>query len=187
MLTQKVYRFAILIIALTFILGGAYYWFSRTPATHIHPYDASKDRAALIEIFKQNWFWLTTNSDEADAITSFEHNIDTLSSSNSPFERGNMTILVYRDDEATKGFISYYRSGWSTAKILYIGVDEKYRRCGCAKELINYALEELKKQNYARVELFTRVINERAQNLYKKYGFTSNWTDGEYITYERAL
>lgn len=184
---STVYHYIAVILAILCIISSVYYWYSRRSAEPIYTYDATKDRQSLIDIFKQNWFWLTTNPDAEDAVKSFEHNIDTLSSSNSPFDRGNLMIKVYRDQEHAQGFIAYYRSGWATAKILYIGVNEKYRRRGYAEALMKYALDDLKKQGFTHVELFTRIINERAQNLYKKYGFISHWHDDTYITYERVL
>jgi ribosomal protein S18 acetylase RimI-like enzyme len=186
-MNTRFYRFTIIFLTLSFILGLSYYWLMRSTTGPIVPYDPQKDRAALIEIFKQNMFWLTTNPDEKDALKSFEQNLDTRSSSNLAFDRGNLTIMVYRDAQDTKGFIAYHRHGWSSARILYLGIHEKYRRRGYAETLMRYAIEDIKEQGYSRIEIFTRVINERAQNLYKKFGFTSYWTDGEYITYERLL
>ena len=175
------------ILTILFIIGSFNYFFSHQSTAPIYTYEAIRDRQSLIEIFKQNWFWLTTNPDEEDAIKSFEHNIDTLSPSNTPFDSNKLIIKVYHHQGETKGFIAYYRSGWSMAKILYIGVNERYRRRGYAEALLKYALDDLKKQGFTRVDLFTRIINERAQNLYKKYGFISHWHDSEYITYERTL
>ena len=185
--SSKIYRFITIFLVLAFIVGGMYYWSLQTNIGPIYTYDSQKDRAALIEIYKQNWFWLTTNPNEADAIKSFEHNLDTLSSTYSPFDQSNLIIKVYRDAEGTKGFVAYHRDGWLAARILYLAINEKYRRRGYAELLMKYAIEDIKKQGYTRIDIFTRVVNERAQNLYKKFGFTSNWTDGEYITYKRHL
>ena len=187
MTSKRISQITAVVLALVFITGGSYYWFAQRTSALIFPYEAERDRAELIEIFKQNWFWLTTNPDEQDAVASFARNLDTRSSSDSPFERGNLTIMVYRDNEATKGFIAYHRSSWSSAKILYLVVNEQYRKAGYAKALMQYALDDLKYQNYARVELLTRVCNVRAKGLYKKFGFVSNWSDEQYITYEKTL
>lgn len=192
MASKKIYRYTALVLACTFIAGGSYFWFAHKNSAPIYLYDPVQDRAALIEIFRQNWFWLTTNPDEQDAVASFEQNLDARSSSNSPFDRGNLTIQVYRvpgapDHEATKGFIAYHRCSWTSAKILYLVVNEQYRKSGYAKTLMQYALDDLKEQGYARVELLTRLCNVRAQGLYKKFGFKSYWSDDQYITYERTL
>jgi ribosomal protein S18 acetylase RimI-like enzyme len=162
------------------VAAGGYYWL-RVSAEPIFTYDATKDREALITIFKQNMFWLTNETNEDAAVASFKHSIDTNSSSSSWMDRGNLLTYVYRDNEATKGFVSYHKVSSSAAKILYIAIDDTYRRRGYAEKLLKFALADLKKQGYRSVELVTRLVNKRAQGLYRKLGFRQTWDDGTLV------
>lgn len=182
---QKINRFFIP-IALCLGFVGSYYWL-HVSGESIYPYDAARDRSALIKIFKQNMFWLTNDAQEATAMASFEQNIDTNSSSDSWLDRGNLSTYVYRDNEATKGFVSYHKVTSSTARILYIAIDETYRRRGYAEKLLVYALNNLKNQGFERVELVTRLVNKRAQGLYKKLGFRQTWDDGTLVGFVKTF
>ena len=167
---QKLNRLLIPFTLVVALVAGAYYWL-QMGTEPIYPYDAAQDRESLIKIFKQNQFWLTNDPDEASALESFTYSLDNASSSDSWMDRGNLLTYVYRDNEATKGFVAYHKVSSSTAKILYIAVDDTYRRRGYAEKLLVYALDDLKRKGYEHVELVTRLVNKRAQGLYKKLGF----------------
>ena len=185
---KKTNRFLLFLIIIIGTVGiGSYYWFHQSTTEPIYPYNPAQDRTALVAMFTPNAFWLSDDPDEKHAVETFEYNLDHRSSSRSSFDEGNMTIYVYRDDEATKGFVSYYPTSWSVAKILYIVVDDKYRRRGYAEKLMQYALDAIKQKGFKRVELVTRVINKRAQGLYKKFGFKQGWDDGTLVSFERTL
>lgn len=189
MVVQTYNKLNRLLIPLTVCLAvaiGSYFVF-RVSSEPIYSYNAQKDREALITIFKQNMFWLTNDPNEQTAVESFKHAIDTSSSSDSWLDRGNLLTYVYRDNEATKGFVSYHKVSSSTAKILYIAVDDAYRRRGYAEKLLVYALGDLQRKGYERVELVTRLINKRAQGLYKKLGFRQTWDDGTLVGFVKTF
>ena len=183
---RKRYRFLISVALCGVIIAG-YYWLSHDSSTSIHPYDPSKDRAALVNMFKPNAFWLSDDADEQHATDTFEHALDYRASSTNPCDAGNLSIYVYRDEQATKGFVTYYPVSRTAAKILYIAVSDQYRRRGYAEKLMNFALQDLKRRGFHHVELVTRVTNQRAQGLYKKYGFKEGWNDGTLVSFERTL
>ncbi len=185
---RKISHYGLCFLLAAAIATAGYYWLTqRTSSEPIYPYDAALDRAALIEIFKPNFFWLTDDPDEQHALESFEHTLDHRASSRRPGDAGDLHIYVYRDDEGTKGFVSYYRTSWSSAKILYIAVGDAYRRRGYAEKLMQFVLNEIKRQGFNHVELVTRVVNQRAQGLYKKFGFKQGWNDGTLVSFERTL
>lgn len=189
MVAQKFQKLNRLLIPVTLCLAvvvGSYYWL-QVASEPIYPYDAAKDRESLIKIFKQNMFWLTNDTNEKSAVESFEYSIDSASSSDSWMDRGNLLTYVYRDNEATKGFVSYHKVSSSLAKILYIAVDDTYRRRGYAEKLLIYALDNLKRKGYERVELVTRLVNKRAQGLYKKLGFRQTWDDGTLVGFVKTF
>lgn len=185
MLSRKENLFIAVIISIAFILSS-YYWFfvSQTP---IYEYNPEQDRAALCDIFNQNFYWLTTETDEGKALLSFERNLDTRSSSSQWMDQGNLKVKVYRVDGCVAGFVAYHKVSGLLAKILYIAVHDDYRRRGYAEFLLQHAFDDLRSQGFTRVELVTRVVNKHAQGLYKKFGFKSTWDDGELIGFARNL
>lgn len=185
--SRKLHRYCLSALVVVALVGG-YYWFTtRSAHESIHVYDPALDRAALVKIFTSNMFWLTNDEDERHAIESFERGLDNRAMTRALSGERNLSTYVYRDAEATKGFVSFYRISWSKARILYIAVDDAYRRRGYAETLMQFALDELKRQGFSSVELTTRVINQRAQGLYKKFGFRQSWDDGTLVAFERVL
>lgn len=185
MLTKKENLWIAIIISIAFIISS-YYWFW-VRQTLIYEYNPTSDRERLCDIFKQNFYWLTNETDEGKALLSFERALDTQSSSTQLLDHGNLKVRVYRIDGCVAGFIAYHKVIGQLAKILYIAVHDDYRRRGYAEKLLQYALDDLIKQGFARVELVTRVVNKRAQALYKKFGFKPTWDDGELIGFARNL
>ena len=79
-------------------------------------------------------------------------------------------LYTYSVDKKIVGFIEYsliyYRCELDNLYVL-----EDYRRKGIATCLINYMIEEIRKQNLKNITLEVRRDNYKAINLYKKYGF----------------
>jgi ribosomal protein S18 acetylase RimI-like enzyme len=183
---RKVSHLFVPFMLLAAAAAGGYYWL-HVSGEPIYEYNAAQDRDALIKIFKQNMFWLTTDTNEESAVKSFEQAIDTHSSSQSWIDKGNLLTYVFRDNEATKGFVSYHKVSPSQAKILYIAVDDTYRRRGYAEKLLTYALDDLQRKGFKTVELVTRLVNKRAQGLYKKLGFRQTWDDGTLVGFLKTF
>lgn len=186
MLTRRENFWVAIIISIAFIISS-YYWFFVKQQTSIYEYNPAEDRARLCEIFKQNVYWLTNETDEGRALLTFERALDTQSSSPQWVDRGNLKVKVYRIDGCIAGFVAYHKISGLLAKILYIAVHDDYRRRGYAEQLLQHALDDLKRQGFTRVELATRVVNKRAQGLYKKFGFKITWDDGELVGFARNL
>lgn len=97
-------------------------------------------------------------------------------------------IKVARVDGKCVGFLTYYFSentmvGKKGQEIKKIGrvhvlcVDEKFRRLGIAKKLVEFAIDFFKINGCQRVYLITRPENIRAKNLYHKLGFFESNND----------
>lgn len=76
-------------------------------------------------------------------------------------------ILVYTKEDEVVGFIQY-RKLYETVEVLYLVVDEKYRRLGIASELIEHVGRDLDVQ---KLILEVRVSNEGAIDFYQNNGF----------------
>jgi len=175
-----------LIIFITIILFTLYYY-QNIKKKHIYEYDESRDKKAILDIFDKNWYWLV---DENVVGFSPEHMLDTKSSSNNEKDKGNLNIKVFVEDNITKGFITYYteinkKNKLKNGVIFILGVDEKYRNKGIAKELLKYAINDLKNRlKCDSIYLYTRSVNNPAIKCYLDLGFKPKYGGIGYIKFE---
>lgn len=152
--------------------------------THIRPYQES-DRQALVNIFEQNWEWLDYRP-KSEGIADFIHDIDTATARSELGGSVDMTTLVYAENNITKGFISFFENTPTKAKILFLAVNEKYRRQNIARQLMNAALDELKQRGFHTIELTTLITNIKAQNLYRSFGFVEIGKSAPFIYFSKT-
>ena len=76
-------------------------------------------------------------------------------------------VLGYYIDDNLVGFLDYSIM-YQRIEINYLFVVEKYRCQGIASRLLSYVLDNY---NYENITLEVRVDNDKAINLYQKYGF----------------
>ena len=182
MINQKTIRSAFVgalsaLLLSTFAAG--IWWYSH--ADGIYPYCSDRDRETVISLFDKNWYWLVS---EGSISFSPEYMLDNRASSRSPEHVGNLNLFVYRAENNTAGFLAYYRKSALRGFILFLVVDDAYRGRGYARQLLEYALNDLKNQGVAQIELVTRLSNEKARGLYLGAGFHEIWRDEGYVRYE---
>ncbi|MBW9213170.1 MULTISPECIES: ribosomal protein S18-alanine N-acetyltransferase [Terrabacteria group] len=119
----------------------------------IHPV-TNKDLSRITEIDQgafKNGFWSKENYENE-----FENN---------PYAN----LYVYKKGEIL-GFIDFWIS-FEIGDITRIAVDPNYQRKGIAKELLEFALMQMKKENCEYCQLEVRSSNQAAISLYEKFGF----------------
>jgi len=150
---------------------------------NIQDYKPSRDRQFILDIFKNNWYWLTAN----DSLSP-EKVLDTSSLSYPDGSRkAGLTIKVYLENNQPTGFVAYYKKKLYQGCVQFIGVDEKYRGKGYAQKLLSYALDDLKHMGCIKVRMLTRMSNLSARAVYTKLGFKKLWSDEGFIMYEKNL
>lgn len=160
------------------LAAGAGWYYTRS-TTGIFDYAAVCDKAAVLDIFKDNLSWLITSPDY-----SVEYMLDTKSSNKEAKNFGNLTLKVFREDCKTAGFLAYHKKKFYEGFILFVAVDAKYRGKGYAHKLVQEAVKNLKADGCTVVELVTRVLNKPARKVYEGEGFKEIWTDGTFIRYQ---
>lgn len=80
------------------------------------------------------------------------------------------SILVLEEDGEILGYIGMWLLGDQT-QITTLGVKKEYQRNGYAKMLMEKCVEVTKHLGYRNINLEVRISNQKAINLYKKYGF----------------
>lgn len=83
------------------------------------------------------------------------------------FDNDFLKVLVY-EDKIIKGIL-VYQYIYDRIEIDYIIVDNKYRRCGIASNLLKFI--ETKNNNIKNITLEVRESNKEAINFYLKNGF----------------
>lgn len=79
----------------------------------------------------------------------------------------NEKIAVYEEDGKIIGFIDYIKM-YELIEILYVVVEEEFRRCGIASKLFEYVY---KNNDYKRSILEVKSTNEGAIRFYQSLGF----------------
>ncbi len=172
-----------LLLALLIALGvGA--WYVTRCSEGIYDYTASTDKTWILDQFKKHWYWLISDySPDYDP----SYMLDEHAPSKEERYKGSLIIKTYRIQCKTVGFIAYYPMELYEGRILFLEVDENYRRKGIARKLLSYAIDDLKKRGYPVVRLMTRADNAGAVKLYKSYGFKETWNDGAYVKFEKVI
>jgi ribosomal protein S18 acetylase RimI-like enzyme len=146
----------------------------------IKEYNHEKDFDKILKIIDDNFFWLFSGFSKEKAIadiskTFIEKKI--LVNETNKYSDYNIQVLHFNNELA--GFITYYKFIDKIGRILFLCIDEKYRRFGFAKILLEKAIKDLFENNkdIERIFLLTRLENIKAQNLYKKFGFIETERD----------
>ena len=102
----------------------------------------------------------------------------------SSFDNGRFVAFGKFVDNALVGVITL-TIGYDDTDLESIFVKRDSRRCGVAKELMNFALDYLEKENKSTILLEVRRGNFKAINLYKSFDFVDisvrkrYYSDGE--------
>ncbi len=171
-------------IATVSVAGFWYYKENMSNKTGIFDYKPSRDRAFLINLFNENRYWLV-----GESIKDFsaEYTLDNKASSRNPMDKNNLIIKVQVEDGKPAGLVAYRILKLLEAQILYLVVDQKYRGKGYAKNLLEYALGDLKKRDMNMAWLITRMGNKPARSLYESLAFKEFWSDDKFIKYKKYL
>ena len=171
-----------IILALGAGLGGLYYYTRLSEG--IYEYDCSKDKQFICSFFKKNYYWLVHDYSKT---FSPEFMLDNKAASQKDLRMvGILKVKTYRIHGEPVGFVTYYPSELYTGRLLFLGVDERYRGQGIARKLTQYALDDLKRMGVRTIWINTRTDNAPGRKLYESLGFKEGWTDGAYVDYKRA-
>jgi len=113
--------------------------------------------------------------------------LDNRASSKRPECKNNLTIKVDYENGEPAGFVAYYPKAFYEGFVLFVAVDQNFRSRGIAKNLLGYAINDLKSKGSTIIRLQTRLINKPARKVYSGMGFEETWNDGEFIGYEKRL
>jgi [ribosomal protein S18]-alanine N-acetyltransferase len=79
-------------------------------------------------------------------------------------------LFVAKYDGKVVGYIDYWRVG-PEAHLITFGVDPAFRRRGIGSRLINFMLQEARKNRVENISLDVRPSNTAGLKLYQRFGF----------------
>lgn len=144
-----------------------YSWFAYDNG--IVNYVESRDKTAIKKMFKDDWHLLI--SDESMNSYSVDFMLD--NRSNSQHTKTNKLILkVLRERGKTVGFLAYYPKSAYWWHLLFLVVDQDYRKKGYASKMLQYFIDDSIARGAIKLSIFTRLANSKARALYEgKFGF----------------
>lgn len=187
MVKLKFIRYKILLICLFGFLSfiAFYHKVSKSCSeTGVYEYNAEIDKEFIVNMFKNHWYWLVSGTSND---FSPEYMLENRAIANRPESKGTLEIKVYHVESKPVGFIAYFMKKFHQGYILFLAVDENYRNKGYAKELMNYAIQDLKNHGAYLINLVTRTSNLSARSVYKKTGFEQIEDDGQFVRYRKIL
>ncbi len=170
-----------IILALGAGSGGLYYYTRLSEG--VYEYECPNDKQFICSFFKENYYWMVHDYSKT---FSAEYMLDKRASSQKdPRSVGTLKVKTYRMHGEPIGFVAYYPSELYTGRLLFLGVDKRYRSRGIARKLAQYALADLKRMGARTLFIHTRTDNAPGRKLYESLGFKEAWTDGAYVDYKR--
>jgi ribosomal protein S18 acetylase RimI-like enzyme len=133
---------------------------------HIYPFNASRDTQPILNLFDQNWHWLVSSDDYSPEFT-----LKYLAPSRDPRYVGKLHISVLRQHNQLMGFVAYYMKKPDFGFLLFLAVDQKFRKNQYGETLLRYGLQQLADMGAKRIQLLTRLTNLPARRLYERVGF----------------
>lgn len=157
--------------AIACMAGSIYWYIGRAEVSRISNY-LDSDRAALTQMLNDDWYWLVAeNATDFSADYMFDHKAATYH-----YPDNSLTIAVYREADGTPaGFVTFHQLHDMRGRVQFLSIGSAHRRKGYGKQLLAYAVEQLRKRGVCFVELAVRQSNVRAQALYRQLGFVETW------------
>lgn len=108
---------------------------------------------------------LLTKANLKEILTSSSNNLFIAKDSDTNMIVGMLTLIIYRIPFAKKGIIED------------VVVDEKWRRKGIGEKLLNYTIEQARKEEIRHIDLTSNPTRKVGNKLYQRIGFEKRNTN----------
>ena len=168
---HNIKKFIIFVLLALGVGAGYFLWQSKQQSNDplkIIDTNFERDGDAIDALFHKgdNFYWMIAGNPDYSVKFMLEH------ATTSQYEKRHDLILksAFLDGKLA-GFLAYYKMSQHVWRILYVIVDQDFRKQGIAKKLVQYALKACVNAGALKVILFTRSNNFKAQAMYKSFGF----------------
>lgn len=179
-------RISVVLLLCIALFGATGTWyFLNQQRGPIYEFTVDRDREGILDIFKNNWYWLIADGDTYDPEFMMKYHAP---NSYDPYYVGKLKIKVIRDTCDGKdtfiGFTTYYMLSPGLGRIQFVAVRPEFRGKRYGEKLTEYALNDLKKMGAKKVKILTRTDNTAALKLYNRVGFKETGRDDKYVNLE---
>lgn len=181
---MKCLKYMMLFIMLVLGLALVFYVYYKQSNSEVEAFNFDRDAAKVDELFHKgdNWYWMISNSGSA----TFSMDFALRYQSSSQFEKKyDLVLKVLKIDGNLAGFLAYYKKSAHVWHLLFLVVDQDYRRQGVAKKMLKFAIDDMISRGAIKIDLATRNNNFKSQSLYKKSGFKQTHSDDEFVFLSR--
>jgi ribosomal protein S18 acetylase RimI-like enzyme len=157
--------------------AGYFFWQSQSQSNDtlkIIDTDFGRDADAIDALFHKgdNFYWMVAGNPDYSVKFMLEH-----ATTSQHEKRHDLILRSAMIDGKLVGFAAYYKMSQHVWRLLYLIVDQDFRKQGIAKKLLSSTVQEMVKRGALKVILFTRSNNFKAQAMYKNFGFKIIDTD----------
>lgn len=161
-------KYLVLVVAMVAFVG-AFFWYAAHGKQHlIYDFDYTRDNGAIRQMFDTDWDWLVPFAKD-------EYSLDLVlkyqAPQQNPLYAGRLVIKVARLADQAIGFVAYYMKRPGEWFFNFLDVMPAYRGKGYARQLAQYAIDDMIARGAHRITLVTYPHNESALRLYYKLGF----------------
>lgn len=133
-------------------------------------YSVSRDKEHIINLFRDNWYWMVADGASFDP----EEFLNTGDKHLLGHNKKDAKIFVYCIHGVPVAFIAYYKAAPYAGKIRFVGNNKTDPNYLYVTLLVKFALDDMKKMGLRSAELVTRTNNIFDLSLYKELGFQKN-------------
>jgi ribosomal protein S18 acetylase RimI-like enzyme len=161
-------------------IGSWYLYHISKPQEQILDFDDLRDTKDILTIFKRDWYWLVASENYSPEFM-LKYRASDFSS------MGQLNIKVLRNQDKLIGFVAYYLKTPTEGFLLFLDVNPPFRGKGYSEQLLQYAVNELKKLGATTIHLVTRTNNFHAINLYQHTNFTETSRNDGFVYFAKKL
>ena len=178
-------RFTVfLILALGLSFGIYKLFIQKAPALVMKDFDKQRDTQFILDIFKDNYYWLV---DESSTEFSPQYMMDNFAPNHKPEDLGKLTIKVLYCGHTPVGFTAYWMRKFYEGHIIFVAIKKEFRCKGYAQLMVNYAFNDLASRDATVVRLITRITNYAGNKLYPTCGFKEYLREDGYVYYQKEV
>ena len=171
------------LLSVAMLFGGVYFY--RVYASHqisqnIQDFNYETDAAQVDALFHKNdnWYWMMHNM----GLHTYSLDFTLRYRSSSQTEKlHDLVLKVFRQDGKIVGFLAYWPHSQHVWQLLFLIVDQDYRRQGIAKKMLKFALDDMAQRGAFKVIVATRNNNFRSQSLYRNFGLKQTAEDDQFV------
>lgn len=167
---MQIIKKLILFVVLVVSIGLGYYFWSKpsNDSLKIVDFNFERDAQAIDALFHKgdNFYWMIAGNPEYSVQFMLKH-----ATSSQDEKRHDLILKSAMLDGNLVGFLAYHSKSVHVWRLLFLIVDQDFRKRGIAKKLLHFAVTDMIAHGALKITLFTRNNNFKAQALYKNFGF----------------